>query len=96
MRSVSGAIVGTIAPRPADGKDQIGDAPALIGTDSCDPALGYSLPPGKYDIIVSVTITYSQTPGVRPANQLTGFIRTTRRFPDFAPVNPAVVAGSAT
>jgi hypothetical protein len=43
---------------------------ALIGTDSCDPALGYTLPPGDYDVIVPVTITYSQTPGVRPTNQL--------------------------
>jgi hypothetical protein len=37
---------------------------AMIGTDSCDPALGYSLPPGDYDVIVPVTITYPQAPGV--------------------------------
>ena len=43
---------------------------AMIGTDSCDLTLGYVLPPGDYDVIVPVTLTYPQTQGVRPTNLL--------------------------
>ena len=69
VATFNGAIAGT----GAGAKLQPGEThtiKALIGTDSCDPTVGYQLMPGDYDVIVTVSQTYPQTPGEHPTNKL--------------------------
>jgi hypothetical protein len=42
----------------------------VVGTASCDPSVGYTLPPGQYEVIVPVVVKYPQTAGETTVNQL--------------------------
>jgi hypothetical protein len=43
--------------------------PMVAGIASCDPTVGYALPPGRYEAIVPVVVQYGQQPG-EATNQL--------------------------
>ncbi len=44
--------------------------PLVAGTASCDPSLGFTLPPGQYEVLVPVVVAYPQQAGDATVNQL--------------------------
>ena len=42
----------------------------VVGTASCEPTVGYTLPPGEYDVLVPVVVRYPQAEGDPTVNQL--------------------------
>jgi hypothetical protein len=44
--------------------------PIVASTASCDASLGFTLPPGQYDVLVPVVVTYPQQAGDAIVNQL--------------------------
>lgn len=49
---------------------QSAEIPVVIGTATCDPALGYALPPGRYEVVVAVTTSRPQSAGDSSSIQL--------------------------
>lgn len=45
------------------------DIPVLVGAASCDPTIGYTVPPGAYEVVVPVIVTHGQT-GAESVNSL--------------------------
>ena len=55
---------GTLAPGESS------EIPVLVGTASCEPSVGYTLPPGQYEVLVPVVVLYPQREGDPTVNQL--------------------------
>ena len=69
VASYTGAIAGvgvggTLAPGESS------EIAVLVGTASCEPGLGYTLPPGQYQVLVPVVVLYPQRAGDPTINQL--------------------------
>lgn len=72
-RRVVGVFVGGIkgvgaGKRLAPGEEM--DLTLLFGTASCDPALGYALPPGEYDLVAEVDLHESAGTSTRRVRHL--------------------------
>lgn len=69
VASYNGEIAGVgLGPTLQPGEST--DIPVYIGTSSCDPDLGYTLPPGQYEVLSVVVVHYSQNAGDSTFNQL--------------------------
>jgi hypothetical protein len=69
VASYSGAIAGVgLSPMLQPGEST--DIPVYIGTESCDPSLGYTLLPGQYEVLAVVVVHPPQAPGDPTVNQL--------------------------
>jgi hypothetical protein len=69
VASYSGMIAGVgLGPMLQPGEST--DIPVYVGTESCDPSLGYTLPPGQYEVLAVVVVHYPQAQGDPTVNQL--------------------------
>ena len=57
-------VGGTLAPGESS------EIQVLVGTASCEPSVGYTLPPGQYEVLVPVVVQYPQREGDLTVNQL--------------------------